>query len=143
MKQLVLACAVIAISVPGALALAQPPPEAGTALATVTLSRAVMADGQRLAAGSYQVRLTADAPEPPVGQSPGGERFVEFVRDGKVVGRELATVVIPADVQEVLEGRGPRPGAHRIDTLRGAEYLRVWINQGGTHYILHMPPATS
>jgi len=142
MKQLVLACAVIAIIVPSTLALAQSTPEVGASLANVTLSRAVMADGQRLAAGSYQVRLTADTPEPGAGQSPGGERFVEFVRDGKVVGRELATVVMPADVQEVLEGHGPRPGAHRIDTLSGAEYLRLWINQGGTHYLLHMPPAT-
>lgn len=142
MKQLLLACATVAILVPSTWVLAQTAPETGAALATVTLSRAVMADGQRLAAGNYQVRLSADTPEPAVGQSPGAERFVEFVRDGQVAGREVATVVFPANVQEVLEGRGPGPGGHQIDTLPGAEYLRVWINQGGTHYILHMPPAS-
>jgi hypothetical protein len=141
MKQLVLACAVGALVVSSTGASAQSAPEAGTALGTVTISRAVMADGQRLAAGSYEVRLTADAPEPAAGQTPGAERFVEFVRDGNVMGREVATVVLPADVQEVLEGRGPGLGSSLVDTLSGGEYLRVWLNHGGTHYIVHLPPA--
>ena len=51
------------------------------------------ADGQPLAAGTYQVRLSADEPKPAVGQSPDSERYVEFLKGGKVVGREVATVV--------------------------------------------------
>ena len=52
-----------------------------------------MADGKPLAAGTYQVRLTSDEPKPAIGQSPDSEKYVEFVRGGKVVAREVATVV--------------------------------------------------
>ena len=37
-------------------------------LGSVTLSKAVMADGQKLAAGTYTVRLTNDQPKPGAGQ---------------------------------------------------------------------------
>ena len=113
-----------------------------TSLGNVTLSKAVMADGQKLAAGTYQVRLTGDQPKPGVGQSPEGERYVEFVRGGKVVGREVATVVSQADIKEILDSpRQPAAGASRVEVLKGDDYVRVWINRGGTNYILHMPVA--
>ena len=57
-----------------------------------------MADGKPLAAGTYQVRLTGDEPKPGPGQSPEAERYVEFVRGGKVVAREVATVIPAADI---------------------------------------------
>jgi hypothetical protein len=28
-----------------------------------------------------------------------------------------------------------------VQILRGNEYLRVWINQGGTHYLIHFAVA--
>jgi hypothetical protein len=113
-----------------------------TALGSVTLSKAVMADGQKLAAGTYQVRLTGDQPKPGVGQSPDAERYVEFLRGGKVVGREVATVVAEANLKEILDSpRRPAAGTSRVEVLKGNDYLRVWINRGGTNYILHMPVA--
>ena len=62
-------------------------PSGETALGSVNLPRAVMANGQKLSAGAYQVRLTAEQAQPSV---PGiqMERWVEFVRGGKAVGRE-------------------------------------------------------
>jgi hypothetical protein len=27
--------------------------------------------------------------------------------------------------------------------LRGNEYLRVWFNRGGTHYLIHFPLAAA
>ena len=87
----------------------QKPGAAGASLGSVTLKTAVMADGQRLAAGTYQVRLTGDSPKPGVGQSPESERYVEFVSGGKVVGREVATIVPQAEIAQVADG--PRPAA--------------------------------
>jgi hypothetical protein len=51
-----------------------------------------MANGQALRAGSYQVRLTAEPAQPAV---PGiqMERWVEFLRGGKVVGREVVSII--------------------------------------------------
>jgi hypothetical protein len=113
-----------------------------TSLGTVTLSRAVMANGEKLAAGTYQVRLTNDQPKPGAGQSPEAERYVEFVRSGKVVAREVASVVAEADLKEILDSpRRPAAGTSRVELLKGNDYVRVWINRGGTNYILHMPVA--
>jgi hypothetical protein len=115
---------------------------AGTSLGTVNLTRAVNVGGMRLAAGSYQIRLTTDQPPPAVGQSPDSERFVEFVRGGKVVVREAATVVSNADIGTIVKGPRPATGGSRVDLLKGNDYLRVWINRGGSNYLIHLPVAT-
>jgi hypothetical protein len=96
-----------------------------------------------LPAGTYQVRLTNDTPKPGVGQSPESARYVEFVRGGKVVGREVATVVPQAEIAQVADGPRPPAGGSRVELLKGNDYVRVWINRAGTHYIIHMPAATS
>jgi hypothetical protein len=115
---------------------------AGTSLGTVTLAKKVMADGKPLNAGTYQVRLTTDEPKPGVGQAPGAERYVEFVKGGKVAGRELATVVSADDIAKIAKGKKPRPNSASVELLKGGDYYRVWINRGGTNYIINMPPAT-
>ena len=112
-----------------------------TGLGTVTLSKALMADGKPLPAGTYQVRLTTDDPKPGVGQSPGSERFVEFVRNGKVVGREVATVIFEDDIKTVAKGARPGLNGSRVEMLKGGDYWRVWINRDGKNYIINMPPA--
>jgi len=114
---------------------------ANTSLGSVTLNHKVTADGQPLAAGTYQVRLSTDEPKPAVGQSPDSERYVEFLKGGKVVGREVATVVSDADAKTIIKGPAPAKGGVRVDMLKGNDYVRVWINRGGTNYIIHMPPA--
>lgn len=112
--------------------------QAGDALATVNIPRAVMADGQSLAAGTYAVRASAAPVTPVVGQSPDGARWVEFVRGGQSRGRELATVLAGDAVAAVVQGPRPASGSARVELLKGGEYLRVWINQGGTHYLIHL-----
>ena len=109
-------------------------------LGSVTLGRPVIADGRPLAAGAYQVRLTSQQAQPSAaGQSPQLERWVEFVQDGQVKGREVASIVPDADIDEVADGPRPGPNASRVDLLRGNEYVRVWINRDGNHYLLHLP----
>lgn len=118
------------------------PPAAGASLGTVTLNRRVMADGKPLAPGTYQVRLTGETPKPGVGQSPDGERYIEFVRGGKVVAREVATVVPASEIAQIAKGARPPAGGARVELLKGNDYVRVWINRGGANYIINMPAAT-
>ena len=113
---------------------------ANSSLGTITLSHKVTADGQPLSAGTYEVRLSADEPKAVVGQSPEGTRYVEFVKNGKVVGRELATVVTNAEAPSVAKGPWPSKGGSRVDMLKQNDYIRVWINRGGTNYLIHLPP---
>jgi hypothetical protein len=118
------------------------PPAAGASLGSVTLNRRVMADGKPLAPGTYQVRLTGETPKPGVGQSPDGERYIEFVRGGKVVAREVATVVPASEIAQIAKGARPPAGGARVELLKGNDYVRVWINRGGANYIINMPAAT-
>jgi hypothetical protein len=108
-------------------------------LGTVTISQGVMADGKVLSAGTYLVRVSSEMPEPVVGQSPDGSRWVEFVRNGSVAGRELATVVTAEDLPKIMdEGTAKRP-AVRVQELKSGEYVRVWLTNAGKHYLVHLP----
>jgi hypothetical protein len=111
--------------------------QAGQSLGTVRLPRDVMANGQALPAGTYTARVSADAVSKVVGQPDESSRWVEFVQGGQVRGRELATVVAPADVKAVAKGTPPAPGSARVTALQGGEYLRVWLNRAGTQYLIH------
>lgn len=112
-------------------------------LGTVRITRKVTADGKPLAPGSYQVRLTADEARPEAaGTDPKLERWVEFTRGGRVQGREVVSIVPQAEIGQVAEGRPPRPGGSKVELLKGNDYLRVWINRGGTHYLIHLPTAS-
>jgi hypothetical protein len=108
-------------------------------LGTVNLPRPVMADGKLLPLGTYQVRLSGDAPAPGVGQSPRSEQWAEFVKSGAVAGREVATVIPASEIAAVAKGPAPGVNSARVDVLKGSEYLRVWINRGTEHYIIHLP----
>jgi hypothetical protein len=119
-------------------------PSGETALGSVNLPRAVMANGQKLSAGSYQVRLTAEQAQPSV---PGiqMERWVEFIRGGQPAGREVASIIPQGEMKDLQAGpdAGGRPssGAAKVELLKGDEYLRVWINRGGVNYLVHLPVA--
>lgn len=141
MKRLVLVGTLVA-AFGTAAAFAQTTPATGAALGTVRLAKGVLADGKPLPAGTYQVRLTSDEPKPGVGQAAGAEKYVEFVKGGKVAGREVATVVSSEDIGKIAKGKKPRPGSASVEMLKGGDYYRVWINKGGTNYIINMPPQT-
>lgn len=112
-------------------------------LGSISLPRSVMADGKPLKAGTYQVRLTAQAATPAVpGQTM--ERWVEFVQGGKVAGREVVSIIPAAETKDLQPGpdapASTRTGT-RVEMLKGNEYLRVWINRAGVGYLIHLPPA--
>ena len=114
-------------------------PEGRVELGTIDLPRSVRADGEPLSAGRYEIRLTAETAAPPaVGALDVLERWVEFRQDGEVRGREVATLVPQSEIGDVANSAPPAAGAPRVEPLRGNEYLRVWINHGGTHYLIHL-----
>lgn len=127
----------------------QQPPQAGEApapagaavtLGTIKLPKGVTADGKPLPAGTYQVRLTTQEAKPPaVGISESLERWAEFVQGGTVKGRELVTIVPQSEIKLVAKDTPPAPGAAKVQTLRGNDFVRVWFNKGGTHYLIHLP----
>ena len=107
-------------------------------LGTVRIPRAVKADGQALPAGTYQVRVTETQASPPAaGQTPQYERWAEFLRGGKVVGREVVTIVPASEIKQVAEVAPPASGGARTEVLKGGDYLRLWLNRGGNHYLIH------
>jgi len=115
-------------------------PEGQMTLGSVHIPKAVKADGKPLPAGTYQVRLTSDtASQEAKGQTKALERWAEFMKGGKVVGREVVTIVPQADISKVQKDSPPKPNSSKVETLKGGEYVRVWINKGGNYYLVHLP----
>ncbi len=106
---------------------------------STVLPWAVLADGKRLSAGTYEMRVTSEVPQTPVGQSHEAHEWMEFVLNGKVVGRELAIVLRDDDLDAHLRGPKPREEGARVDVLRGNDYVRIWIHHAGDNYLLHLP----
>ena len=110
-------------------------------LATIHLNRDVIANGQRLPAGTYIVRQVSLPVRVVPGQTPGEYRWVEFIQNGDVKGREVAVVLATPRALPIAETPMPPMGRARVDLLRGEEYVRVWVNQGGTHFLVHLATA--
>lgn len=110
-------------------------------LATVHIPRTTKADGQVLHAGTYQVRSTGEAAKPVPGETPNQEQWVEFLQAGKVKGKAVATVVPRDQIRDVEKEALPADGHARVQLLKGNDYVRVWINKGGTSYLIHLPTA--
>jgi hypothetical protein len=115
-------------------------PEGQVALGAVHIPKSVKADGKTLPAGTYQVRLTPQTASPDAkGQTASLERWVEFVKGGKVVGREVVSIIPQSEISKVQKDTPPRPNSAKVETLKGGDYERVWINKGGNHYLIHLP----
>jgi hypothetical protein len=117
-------------------------PTGDMALGLVHLGKGVKADGIALSAGTYQVRLTAqDATPDAKGQTASLERWVEFVQKGQVKGREVVTIVPQAEIALVQKDAPPHANTSKVEMLKGGNYMRLWINKGGNHYLVHFPVA--
>ena len=119
-----------------------PEPEApgAMALGTVRLPKGVKLDGKAITAGSYQVRLTAEEAKPDAkGSTEKLERWVEFLKGKEVVGREVVSIVPASETKLVQKDAPPPSGGSKVETLKGGDYVRVWINRAGTYYLVHLP----
>jgi hypothetical protein len=115
-------------------------PSGEMALGTVHLAKGVKADGKTLPAGTYQVRLTAQTASPDAkGQTKALERWVEFVQKGQVKGREVVSIVPQSEIDKVQKDAPPHANGSKVETLKGGDYVRLWINKGGNHYLVHFP----
>jgi hypothetical protein len=109
------------------------------ALGSVHIPAGVKADGKDLPAGTYQVRLTADEAKPDAkGSDEKLERWVEFVKAGKVAGREVVSIVPSGEKQLVQKDTPPPANGAKVEALKGGDYVRVWINKGGNYYLVHL-----
>jgi hypothetical protein len=109
-------------------------------LGQVKIARDVMANGQRLAAGTYTVRLTGEQGKAVVGQTPDESQWVEFVQGQDVKGREVATALSSAEAKKVLKGLAPSDSPSS-ELLKGGDYIRVRVARGGTRYLVHLAVA--
>lgn len=105
---------------------------------SVRIPAGVTANGQPLPAGTYTLRVSSEPVAPVVGQGPDSARWIEFVQNGQVRGKELASVVAPADVKAVAKRTPPTQGVGLVHVLRGSEYVRVWVNHAGAQYLVHL-----
>ena len=114
-------------------------PRGDATLGTVNIPRRVMANSVALAPGSYDVQLTAQSATPDtVGALSILERWVEFRQGDDVRGREVVTIVPGSDISDVAKSAAPGSGSSRVEVLKENEYIRIWINQSGTHYLIHL-----
>jgi hypothetical protein len=121
---------------------AQPPsaPTGEVPLGAVRIPRGVMADGKALPAGTYTVKVTAQEAKPEaVGTTEPLERWAEFSQGKEVKGREVVSIIPETEIKMVVKDAPPRPGTSKVQTLKGNDYLRVWVNKGGNHFLIHLP----
>ena len=112
-----------------------------TVIGTIRITQPVLANGEAVAAGVYEVRATSDYPAPAAGQSAAAECWVQLVKNGVTMGREVATVIPDSQIADVAKGPRPAPNGSRVGVLKGGDYLRAWINHDGVNYILNLPVA--
>jgi hypothetical protein len=113
-------------------------------LGTVRLPKGVTADGKPLPAGTYQVRLTSQEAGPAaVGITESLERWVEFVQGGSVKAREVATIVPASEAKLVAKDPPPPANGVKVQTLKGNDYVRLWFNKGGNHYLVYLPSSAA
>jgi len=135
----------IGVVIAGAVLMVQPlaAQDKAKSLGSVNVIRKVVANGQPLAAGTYTLRLLPEDLSKVVGQTPAESRWVEFVKGGKVVGKEVATVLTGPEAKTVTKGGAPASGSSKTEMLKGNDYVRIWVNQGGTQYLVHLAIAKS
>jgi len=115
---------------------------ASMTLGTVRITQPVLAQGQPLAPGTYEVRLTAESLPPNPGQSPDAVRVVEFVKDGQVIARDAAEVMA-AEGSVVGTAGGAGSSKPRVEMLKGGEFVRVSAMRDGMRYLIHLPVANA
>src|SRR4051812_4099558 len=122
MTRIVRSCAAAAILASTSVA-AQDIAGKPLAVATVTISQPVIADGKPLAAGKYEVRVLDDRPTVN-GVSSETQRSVELVQNGKTIAREVAEFVaaVPPSAPGADGTSGSPNGKAVVQTLNGGDF---------------------
>ena len=112
------------------------------AVATVTITEPVKADGKPLPAGTYEVWILDDRPDLGAGAPSTVQRVVEFHQNGRMVAKEVAEV-FPAGERPIgtSGAEASRMGKAVVQKLQGGEFLRIAINDASGRYLIHLPTA--
>jgi hypothetical protein len=107
----------------------------------VTITESVMASGQPLAPGTYEIWITEERPDTGAGAPSANQRVVEFAQNDKVVAREIAEV-FPRNTgrrDTVGTSGSTAPASARVEKLRGGEFVRVSVNDAEGRFLIHLP----
>ena len=113
------------------------------AVATVTITEPVKADGKPLAPGTYEVWILDDRPNVSAGAPSNAQRVVELYQNGKMVATEVAEV-FPASGRPVgtSGATGSRMPKAAVQKLKGGEFVRISINDAGGRFLIHLTTAS-
>jgi hypothetical protein len=109
-------------------------------LGTVRITQPVMAGGQVLEPGTYEMRLTGEHVDPLPGQSVDAEQAVEFVKDGRVVAKDVAEVM--SGSARAVGTSGGASSQARVERLKADDFVRVSMNRDGERYLVYLPMAS-
>lgn len=113
------------------------------AVATVTITEPVKADGKPLAPGTYEVWILDDRPDVAAGAPSSAQRIVELHQNGKMVTREVAEYFSASERQIGTAGAtSSTNGKAVVQKLQGGEFLRIAITDAGGRYLIHLPTAS-
>jgi hypothetical protein len=110
-----------------------------SALGTVRITQPVLAGGQILQPGAYEVRLTGEHVTPLPGQSEEAEQVVEFVSGGRVAARDVAEVM-PGSAGPIGT-TGGAAGSARVERLKADDFVRVSMSREGERFLIYLPLA--
>jgi hypothetical protein len=111
------------------------------AVATVTITEPVKADGKPLAPGTYEVWILDEQPNL-TGTPSNAQRVVELHQNGKMIAKDVAEVFAAGERPVGTSGTAAAQMAKAaVQKLRGGEFLRIAINDGGARYLIHLPTA--
>ena len=53
--------------------------------------------------------------------------------------KEVATVISAEDMAKIAKSRRPAANTAKVETLKGNDYTRIWINKNKTNYLINLP----
>ena len=106
-------------------------------MAEVRITERVLASGKPLPPGTYEVIVTDERPASESGVPIENQRWVEFVQNKQVIAREIAELFTAAD--RPVGTSGASGASAVVQRLRGDEFLRIAVTDGGARYLVHLP----
>jgi hypothetical protein len=138
-RQLLLGCVAVGLVAAAGNAAAHHTTAGAThTMATVRIAQPVLADGKPLAPGTYEVIITDEHPPLDGGTPSENQRLVEFVQDKRIIATEIAEV-FPVNEQGVVGTSGSDTARAVVQRLRGDEFVRIAVSDGGGRYLIHLP----
>ncbi len=135
-RHLLFSCIVLGVAGTTALAHHTTPGQAHR-MAEVTITDHVLASGKPLPPGTYEVIVTDERPASESGVPVENQRWIEFVQNRQVIAREVAEM-FTADERPVATS-GSSGASAVVQRLRGDEFLRIAVTDGGVRYLVHLP----